>query len=399
MIPQTGPGWRSPALFLMIAQAAMQLSWAVWWTLLNNYAVEVVHTSGSEFGLQQSIREIPGLLAFSVVFWLMLMREQTLALAALALQGIGIALTGYFPSLIGFYATTLLMSFGFHYYEAMNQSLALQWFDKKDAAVWLGRVVAVGACAQLAAYAAVFLGFRNLSIDYATAFAIAGGLTLIGTLALAVGFPRYPQAVKQHTRMVLRRRYWLYYALTFMYGARRQIFTVFAGFMMVTKFKFAVHEMALLYLVNCVFNMLFAAKLGGLIVRFGERWSITCENILLIGVFLGYAFVGNPWIAAALYVTDGALMTLDIAIRTYFQKIGDRADMAGTAGVGSSINHVAAVFIPVGLGLIWVGHPDWVFLIGAGFALTSLMLGRLVPALPQPGHETILSRPALNPAE
>jgi Major Facilitator Superfamily len=399
MISQTGTGWRSPALFLMIAQAAMQLSWAVWWTLLNNYAVEVVHTTGSEFGLQQSIREIPGLLAFSVVFWLMLMREQTLALAALALQGIGIALTGYFPSLIGFYATTLLMSFGFHYYEAMNQSLALQWFDKKDAAVWLGRIVAVGASAQLVAYAAVFLGFRNMTIDYATAFAVAGGLTLLGTVILALAFPRYPQAVKQHNRMVLRRRYWLYYALTFMYGARRQIFTVFAGFMMVTKFKFAVHEMALLYLVNCVFNMLFAARLGGLIMRFGERWSITCENILLIGVFLGYAFVGNPWIAAALYVTDGALMTLDIAIRTYFQKIGDRADMAGTAGVGSSINHVAAVFIPVGLGLIWVGHPDWVFLIGAGFALTSLMLGRLVPALPQPGHETTMSRPVLKPAE
>jgi MFS family permease len=194
-------------------------------------------------------------------------------------------------------------------------------------------------------------------------------------------------------------RYWLYYAFTFMYGARRQIFTVFAGFMMVTKFKFAVHEMALLYLANCVFNMLFAPKLGALIARFGERWSITCENSLLILVFLGYAFTGSPWIAAALYVTDGALMTLDIAIRTYFQKIGDAADMAGTAGVGSSINHVAAVFIPVGLGLIWVGHPDWVFLIGAGFALTSLLLGRLVPTLPGPGHETVLSRPALRPAE
>ena len=398
-MPQTTSGWRSPAIFLMVAQAAMQLSWAVWWTLLNNYAVDVVHTSGAEFGLQQSIREIPGLLAFSVVFWLLLMREQTLALAALALQGIGIALTGYFPSLIGFYVTTIVMSFGFHYYEAMNQSLALQWFDKKDAAVWLGRVVAVGAAAQLVVYAAVFLGFRNLSVDYATAFAVAGGLTLVGTLVLALAFPRYPQAVKQHAKMVLRQRYWLYYALTFMYGARRQIFTVFAGFMMVTKFKFAVHEMALLYLANCVFNMLFAPKLGALIARYGERWSITCENVLLVGVFLGYAFTGNSWIAAALYVTDGALMTLDIAIRTYFQKIGDAADMTGTAGVGSSINHVAAVFIPVGLGLVWVGHPDWVFLIGAGFALTSLMLGRLVPAMPGPGHETVLSRPAMRPAE
>jgi hypothetical protein len=386
-------------MFLMIAQGAMQLSWAVWWTLINNYAVEVVHTSGSEFGLQQSIREIPGLLAFSVVLWLLLVREQSLALAALALQGIGIALTGYFPSLTGFYLTTLVMSFGFHYFEAMNQSLALQWFDKKDTAVWLGRIVAVGACAQLAAYTAVFLGFRTLAIGYDAAFAIAGGLTVVGAIVLAVGFPRYPQAVKQHTTMVLRSRYWLYYALTFMYGARRQIFTVFAGFMMVTKFNFAVHEMALLYLVNCVFNLLFASKLGALISRFGERWSITIENVLLIGVFLGYAVVGNPWIAALLYITDGALMTLDIAVRTYFQKIGDAADMAGTAGVGSSINHVAAVFIPVGLGLVWLGHPEWVFLIGAGFAVTSLVLGRLVPALPQQGHETVLSRPAMKPAE
>jgi hypothetical protein len=399
MTSPTSPGWRSPAVFLMIAQAAMQLSWAVWWTLLNNYAVEVVHTTGSEFGLQQSIREIPGLLAFSVVLWLILMREQTLALAALALQGIGIAVTGYFPTLTGFYLTTLLMSFGFHYFEAMSQSLALQWFDKRDAAVWLGRIVAVGACAQLAAYPAVFLGFRTLSIGYEAAFAVAGGLTFAGALVLAIGFPRYPQAVKQHTHMVVRSRYWLYYALTFMYGARRQIFTVFAGFMMVTKFEFAVHEIALLYLINCVFNLLFAPKLGALIARFGERWSITIENVLLIGVFIGYAVVGHPWIAALLYVTDGVLMTLDIAIRTYFQKIGDAADMAGTAGVGSSINHVAAVFIPVGLGLVWLGHPEWVFLIGAGFAATSLMLGRLVPALPQPGHETVLSRPVLKPAE
>jgi cyanate permease len=148
-----------------------------------------------------------------------------------------------------------------------------------------------------------------------------------------------------------------------------------------------------------VFNMLFAAKLGALIGRFGERWSITVENVLLIGVFLGYAVVDRPWIAAGLYMLDGALMTLDIALRTYFQKIGDAADMAPTAGVAQSINHIAAVFIPVGLGLIWVAHPSWVFLIGAGFALTSLTLGRLVPREPEPGRETELVRAAMKPAE
>jgi hypothetical protein len=383
----------------MIAQAAMQLSGALWWTLLNNYAVDVLHLSGQEFGLQQSIREIPGLLAFSVVMWLLLVREQALALLALALQGLGIALTGYFPTLIGFYVTTLIMSFGFHYYEAMNQSLALQWLDKREAPVWLGRIVAAGAFAQLAAYAAAYLAFRNLSIGYQASFAIAGGLTIAAALMLALAFPRFPQAVQQHATMVLRARYWLYYALTFMHGARRQIFSVFAGFMMVAHFKFAVHEMALLFLANCAFNILFAPKLGAFIVRFGERRAIAASNVVLVSVFVGYAVVQNPYVAAALYVVDGALMTLDIAIRTYFQKIGDPADMAGTAGVGSSINHIAAVGIPVGLGAIWVVHPDLVFYVGAGFALTSLLLAFLVPLVPAPGRETMLARPHPQAAE
>lgn len=397
--PSGSLGWRTPAMFLMIAQAAMQLSSALWWTLLSNYAVEVLHVSGQEFGLQQSIREIPGLLAFSVVLWLLLMREQTLALVALTLQGIGIALTGYFPTLMGLYLTTLAMSFGFHYYEAMNQSLALQWLDKREAPVWLGRIVAAGAFAQLGAYATVFVAFRYLSLGYQNTFAIAGGLTVVVALMLALAFPRFPQAVPQRTTMVLRSRYWLYYALTFMHGARRQIFSVFAGFMMVVHFKFAVHEMALLFLVNCVFNLVFAPKLGAFIVRYGERRSITLENLLLVGVFVGYALVQNPWVAAVLYVIDGALMTFDIAIRTYFQKIGDAADMAGTAGVGSSINHIAAVGIPAGLGLVWVVHPDWVFYVGAGFAFTSFVLGRLVPRAPTAGNETTLARPAPQAAE
>ena len=122
-------------------------------------------------------------------------------------------------------------------------------------------------------------------------------------------------------------------------------------------------------------------------------------NALLVFVFVGYALVESPWIAAFLYIVDGISMTLDIAIRTYFQKIGDPADMAGTAGVGSSISHIAAVFIPAGLGLVWVVHPEWVFYIGAGFALTSLMLSRFVPIGPAPGRETTFQRPVPQAAE
>ena len=258
--------------------------------------------------------------------------------------------------------------------------------------------MAAGALAQLATYAVVFLGFRTFAIGYEAAFAIAGSLTLAATLALWLLFPHFKEEVPQRKHLVLRRRYWLYYALTFMQGARRQIFSVFAGFMMVAQFKFAVHEVAALFLVNCTINMLFAPRLGALIARFGERWSMTGENLLLIVVFMGYALVDSAWIAAILYIVDGAAYTLGIAIKTYLQKIGDPADMAPTAGGGGSINHIAAVFIPAGLGLVWVVHPSWVFLIGAGFAATSLILARLVPMAPAPGRETILT-PAPQAAE
>jgi hypothetical protein len=390
-------GWRTPAVWLMIAQFAMQLSFAAWFALIANFAVEVVGTNGAQFGLQQSIREIPGLLAFTVVIWLLVLREQNLALVALLLQGIGIAATGFWTSLWGFYLTTLIMSFGFHYYETMNQSLALQWLDKKTAPVWLGRVVAAGAFAQLLAYGSIVLAFRAGLVTYQSAFLVAGIISIAATLVLAFAFPRYKETVPQTKKLFVRKRYWLYYALTFMQGARRQIFYVFAGFMLVQKFGFKVQDVALLFLVNCTLNMLIAPRLGAMIARFGERWSITAENLLLIFVFGGYAFIvmdpqpAFAWIAAILFVIDGVTVTLSIAVKTYFQKIGDPADMASQAGVAFSINHIAAVFLPVALGIIWLTHPPYVFLAGVAFAVTSLSLARLIPLSPRPGGETVLS--------
>ena len=200
----------------------------------------------------------------------------------------------------------------------------------------------------------------------------------------------------------MRKRYWLYYALTFMSGARRQIFIVFAGFMMVEKFGFSVAAITGLFLANAVFNMWIAPKIGNLIIKLGERRMLVLEYIGLIGVFLAYAFVENPWIAAGLYLIDHAFFAMAIAQKTYFQKIADPADMAPTAGVAFTINHIAAVVIPVLFGLIWLTHPSWVFIIGAGMAGVSLALSLLIPRDPREGNETLLSNPetaAAAPAE
>jgi len=379
--------WRTPTALLFLMAAAMPLSLGTWMALINNFAVERVAFDGADIGLLQSIREIPGFLSFAVVFLLLLFREQTLAMISLLLLGIGTALTGLLPSYWGLIFTTLLMSIGFHYYETVNQSLQLQWLKKGEAAAVLGRLIATGASASLAIYGVIYLALEFGGLPMEWVYVLGGGATAAIAVFAWWAFPRFPEQVEQHKRLILRRRYWLYYLLVFMGGARRQIFVVFAGFLMVEKFGFDAAAVTLMFLANMALNMLLAPRIGRLIGHWGERTALSVEYLGLIGVFTAYAFVETAWVAVALYIIDHLFFAMAIAMKTYFQKIADPADIAPTAGVSFSINHIAAVVVPVAFGMLWLVAPAAVFLIGAGMATVSLVLARLVPAAPSPGNE------------
>lgn len=376
-----------PEILLFIMAAAMSLSFGTWQALLNNFTIERAAFTGVEIGILQSLREIPGFLSFAVVFVLVLMREQTLALVSLLLLGIGTAATGYFPSAIGLYATTVLMSTGFHYYETVNQSLQLQWFDKTTAAHNMGRMVAIGSFASLLAFGLVWLMLDIFNVTMETVYLVSGGATVAIAVFCWLVFPHFPQKVEQHTKIILRKRYWLFYALQFLSGARRQIFVVFAGFLMVERFGFDAAAISIMFLVNGALNMICAPQIGKLIGRWGERRSLTLEYIGLVIIFLGYAFVQNPWIAVALYILDHLFFSMAIAMKTYFQKIADPKDMASTAGVSFTINHIAAVVLPAAYGGLWIISPAAVFITGAALAFVSLVLSRFIPLLPEAGNE------------
>jgi predicted MFS family arabinose efflux permease len=382
--------WRLEPVRLLMAMAFINmLGFAGWTTLFNNFAKEAASFSGAEVGLAQTIREIPGFLAFTAIFWFMILREQVVGYVALLILGAGIALTGLFPNLTGLLITTFIMSVGFHYFETVNQSLSLQLFPKGNAARLMGQVAGAAAAAQFIAYGGIALLWWLGYTHYALLFGIIGGACIALTLLTFLLFPKINGAVAQQKKIILRQRYWLYYALTFMSGARRQIFTVFAGFLLVEKFGYKVPDIALLMLATAGLNTLLAPWLGALIGRWGERRTITVENIVLIMVFLGYAFNTNPWLAAGLFVLDGVFATLTIAQRTYIQKIGDEADMAPTAACAFTINHIAAVIIPVTFGLLWLKDPSIVFKLGVGIAMLSLTLSFFIPRHPAPGRETI----------
>jgi predicted MFS family arabinose efflux permease len=281
----------------------------------------------------------------------------------------------------------MLMSIGFHYYETVKQSLALQWFSQDQAAVQLGRLIAFGSASSLLAYGWVWLALQVFKLPVEWVYFLGGGVTIALALVALLVFPQYKSTVQQHKKIVFRKRYSLYYALVFMGGARRQIFVVFAALLMVERFGFGADAVALMFLANGLLSMWLAPKIGGLVARWGERRALTLEYVGLMLVFVAYAFVDWAPLAVALYMLDHVLFAMAIAQKTYFQKIADPADMASTAGVSFTINHIAAVVLPAVMGVLWLVSPTSVFLLGAAMAGVSLALARWVPAKPVPGLE------------
>lgn len=383
---------QSPEFLLLLIAAGSTMGFAIWMNLLNNFAIDRAAFTGKEIGILQSLREIPGFLAFTVIYVLLFIREQRLAYISLFILGLGTFLTGFFPTAMGFYITTVLMSVGFHYLETVQNSLSLQWLDKKDAPAFFGKMIAAKSIASIFAFTLVWLLFEWLRLDYVWLYAIGGSVSIIIALYSWLSFPSFPQKVPQSKKLILRKRYWLYYALQFMGGARRQIFVVFAGFLMVEKFGFSVGEISVLFIINATFNIFFAPWVGKIIGNIGERRALIFEYIGLVVVFLGYALVENSNIAVVLYILDHLFFAMAIAQKTYFQKIANPADIASTAGVSFTINHLAAVVIPVIFGSLWVFSPSLVFYAGAIMAVISLALAFNVPRHPEMGNETVVGR-------
>ena len=390
------PFWRRPTTLLFLMAAAMPLAFATWSALLNNFVIECAGFTGVGIGWLHTVREIPGFLAIGVIAIIIFMREQVLALVALLMLGMATAVTAWFPTFGGILVVTMISSIGFHYFETANQSLQLQWLPKRDAPRILGWIVGIGSGASLLSYGLLVATWDLFDLSYNTVYLISGGACAAIAIYCMIAFPQFEAPDPQIKRLIMRRRYWLYYALQFMSGARRQIFVVFAAFMMVERFGFQVHQLTALFMVNFLANMAFAPAMGRAVARWGERNVQVVEYVGLTGVFLAYG--GIYWfgwgmvLAGVLYILDHLFFALSFALKTYFQKIADPGDIAPTAAVAFTINHIAAVFLPALLGYLWIVSPGIVFGLAAGLAAITVFLVLLIPRHPEKGNETVFAR-------
>jgi predicted MFS family arabinose efflux permease len=218
---------------------------------------------------------------------------------------------------------------------------------------------------------------------YRAVFTAAGGLVAVAGVLL-LPFGRANGGLPPRRRVILRRRYWLYYALSFLMGSRRHIFTTFAIFLLVREHGISVQTTATLFLINSLVNIFAVQAVGLLVGRLGERVMLTISFGSLIIIFLGYAYVNVLSVLFALFVVDNILFGFNLALTTYFQKIAvTPEEITSNLSVQQTINHISAIIVPIAGGTIWELYGlQAPFLAGAGLVAVSLVLTQFIRVPP-----------------
>ena len=362
--------------YLMILGICANAGLQGWTALFTNYAKEVVGVNGFEIGLSQAVREIPGFLTFAAIYLLFVLKEHRLSAWSVVVLGIGTGITGIFTSFGGLLITTFLMSAGFHFFETTNKSLTVQYFNTTESPVVFARMRGYTALAN------ILVGFiiwaLSFFMPYMYTFLLLGVAITLSGISMLFSNPVKEEIPVQHKKLVFKKKYWLFYVLNFLSGTRRQIFTVFAIFLLVDRYNLSLRIVTGIYVINYALTYLLNPQISNALNKYGERVVLSLESASLIVLFLGYAFINNVWIVVGLFVMDSIFFNFSIGLNTYLQKTADPEDLGSSTAVGFAINHISAVIIPVFGGALWMLNWRLPFLLGTGFTILSLYFTQMI---------------------
>lgn len=321
-----------------------------WQVMFNNFAVEVLSASPTDVGVIQAVREIPGLLSFGVGMLALRFTESKITAVFMAVLGLGMVLCGASPTILFLTVATFVMSLGFHYFYPANTAQLLALAKPGRIGQAQGRVSSYESIAGLIGAGLVL--FLTLFLNFRDTFYIIGGLVLGIGVYLTLALP--PNRGKSEQRKIhLKKRYWLYYTLSFLRGCRRHIFTTFALFLLVKNHGLDITVISSVMIANNVITFFTNRGIGHLSDRLGERAVLAGSSFTLVLIFCGYAYIGILPVLIGFYLIDNILFGSNIALQSYLHKISVPDDLTGNLSFGMTANHITAVIVPVLGGLAW----------------------------------------------
>jgi predicted MFS family arabinose efflux permease len=349
------------------------LGFGIYVTTFNNFIVESVHMNAGQLGVLEFFRELPGVGMAFILALAMYIAEPMLASAGLlliALGFLGYAGTNTYVPLVFF---SLLWSVGLHCWMPLQSAMTISLAEEDHKGRRLGQVGGIGSLGTAIGILVVLsLRLAKVHVPYSAWYITTA--VFFTAAALVIRFVRRDLSPTDKPRMVFKRKYLLYYILTFLDGCRKQVFITFAPFVLVKVFHAPMIHIAILMLINAIVNWIEAPVVGKIIDRIGERMIMAISYLLLIPVFIGYGVLHHGHMLYALYFCDNLLYISAICLTSYINRITVKSDLVPNLTMGVTTNHIGAVMVPIVGGFLWLkfGYPI-VFYLGAAIVVASLV--------------------------
>ncbi len=383
---------RTPAgkgfLLLAITMAAFGMAMSTQETIVTNYFEDVLGLEGPQFGYITAIREVPGFLLIFVTALFYRMTIPRLTSMALVLLAIGYVFFGLSNSFWTVAPWVVLSSMGYHTVLQTQYALGMSLTTENKSGSVLGRITAINNGGALVAMVFVMVIFYFDLVTFRPMFVVSGVLALIAAIAI-FRFPNLHDGKEhvtpppQRDRFVLNRSYKYFYLLHLLDGGRQQIFFSFGLWVLVNHYGLVVWQISALLIGVRLAAMVSGPWIGRMIDLHGERQMLGIINFAYIFALGGYALVDNVYVAAGCYLVYSFIFPLSsVGAATYLRKVAVQKEIAPSLAMGVTLNHAAAIIVPITTGFIlnYVGFQV-PFLIACGFAsITIFVTRRLDPA-------------------
>jgi predicted MFS family arabinose efflux permease len=337
-------------LILAITVFFLNLSVGLNSSIFNNFISQELKLQPSQLGILEAFRETPGLLMAFITAILISFKKQYLAFLSFILVSIGFNLYSKVTDLSGLISAGVTWSLGLHCWMTLSPIFTLGLVKDSERGRSLGKITSVSSFASLASMGMVLI--LGNKIPYRSYYLLAGLFPLISSI-LILKVPYSPRATIDPPPLVFKKKYTLYYVLNFLDGSRRQIFATFALFVLTKIYKVPVQYVALLLIINSIVNMTIAPNAGKLIDRFGERHILVLSYLGVLFIFIGYVLARSVPVLSILYCLDNVLFNFSIALTTYIAQISLPEDLSPNISMGITVNHIAAVTMPIIGGMLW----------------------------------------------
>ncbi len=376
--------WFMTAAFCFMAVVGM------WDPVLSNYLDEVFNISDQTRGYLEFPREFPGFMVVVMTGVLAALPIARVGIIAAGLCIVGLlsmaAFGGSFAMMV---AMMILISSGVHLNMPVVSTITLASTPEGKRGRRLGQIEALTTCGFLLGAGIVWLvcHFRPDTSKFSTIFVISSFAAALA--AFAYSRLHLPELHQKRSRIVLHKKFSLYYWLEFLFGARKQVFLTFGPWVLIRVYGLETSQIAQLYIVSSLVGVGFKLIAGRAIDHFGERVILSIDAVMLVVVCLGYGyakhyFAETPafYIASACFVVDHMLFSLSQARSVYVARISSNpSELTGTLSLGISINHIASMAIPSCAGLVWAAFGyEKVFLLATVLAAVVFVSVLMLPA-------------------